>query len=182
MAAIDEDASYIGTHRMIYASNVPHYWVERPEARMYYAEQMIHSVTARPGQRYVIGRDRREIHDSGPFDIHYMITKQPHGWTRETVVFRSGDPSPYPVEVMSEIAPEMTLATYFGNIPRKTIPSPHDDIVYEEDDETIRKIAIYPSGNPYTQSSYWDEINDMCDEDTEDEYPSRIRINFAEEA
>jgi hypothetical protein len=151
MAALDEDVTLIGAHRMIYAMNVPHYWVERPDRRTYHMEQMIHSVTARPGSRYIIGRDRREINDGGPFDIHYMITRQERGWTRETVVFRSGDPSPYPVEENTYVPPPTTTN--------------------DEDDATIRRIVIHSAKRPFeitdmndNTPSYWDEMykdNDM---------------------
>lgn len=145
MAALDDDALLIGPHRMIYATNVPHYWVERPDRKMYQMEQMIHSVTAQPGTRYIIGKDRREINHEGPFDIHYMITRKDGGWTRETVVFRSGDSSPYPVDVNT-----------YEATPQEEPPVNEEDV--------IRRMVIHSSYRAFevmdVTPSFWDEVKD----------------------
>ena len=177
MAAEDIHAHFIGQHRMIYATNVPHYYVERPDPILYRTEQMIHGVTAQPGDRFILSREIREV-EQGSIEIHFMTTRQRTGWTRETVIFRRGDPSPYSVE-------------------EKKTP-----IQTEED--TIRRIVIRPSDHEdcvtvnekMTERSYWDEINadeieadeintdeintDEINTDEMEDPPFRMRTGFAD--
>lgn len=178
MAAEDIDAQHIGTHRMIYAANVPHYYVERPDFLFYRTEQMIRGVTAKPGDRFILSQERRYIQDKGPFDIHFMITRQRTGWTRETVLFRSGDPSPYSVDE-KWVDPVST---------------------HKDDDETIRRIVIRPLededssfricsdlGRDITGEdesrvrSYWDEVNDTEFEDVDDDLLEHVEEELLEE-
>lgn len=179
MAAADTDAVFIGTHRMIYGPNVPHYWVERPDPILYRTEQMIHGVIARPGDRFILSRQRRTIQGEGPFDIHFMTTRQQLGWTRETVIFRPEDPSPYPVEVKPLPVEEKSnpMITQMVQPNRVLLPA-------IDEEETIRRIVIRPQVSmedreeeedmeepPFRSvdpPSYWDEVNE---EDPIDDYP-----------
>jgi hypothetical protein len=155
MAAEDPYVQLIGRHRMIYALNVPHYYIELPELLMYRTEQTIHSITATPGARFLVRSERRNINDHGPFDVHFMMTRQRTGWTRETVVFRSGEPSPYPVEERTVLPEE---------------PTP----LLDNDDDLIRRIVIRPADPSKEKKKLWaDQIED-------DPCFRRIRTNFAE--
>lgn len=167
MAAEDTDAQHIGTHRMMYALNVPHYYVERPDFIFYRTEQMIRGVTAKPGDRFILSQERREIQDKGPFDIHFMTTRQRTGWTRETVLFRSGEPSPYPVEEKwVDPVPAHEEETIRRIVIRPYEPS--DEVVEDEDlSESpfrIRTDFATPmeliGKNECNVRSYWDEIYD----------------------
>lgn len=176
MAAEDTDAPLIGTHRMIYAANVPHYYVERPDFIFYRTEQMIHGVTAKPGDRFILSHQRRDIQEKGPFDIHFMITRQRVGWTRETVVFRSGDPSPYPVEEKTVVCEPVSTVDDDETIRQIVIRSNEPVNILEEEDDTRStssfRIRTEFAGDIIEKDnirvpSYWDEVNDTEFEDLE---------------
>jgi hypothetical protein len=84
-----------------------------------------------------------------------MMTRQRTGWTRETVVFRSGEPSPYPVE-------ERTI------LPEEPTP------LVDNDEDLIRRIVIRPADPSKEKKKSW------ADQIEEDPCFRRIRTNFAE--
>ena len=159
MAAENTDAQQIGTHRMIYGPNVLHYYIERPDRIFYHTEQIIRSMTAFIGDRFILSRQRREIQDSGLLDIHFMTTRQPNGWSRETVVFRTGDPSPYPVEEKTP-APIQPRQEEDATI-RRIVIQPYEPVKESEEDEDPPFRIRTGTSQPRT---YWDEIHDSIEE------------------